>query len=112
MRGSLRFPVLSTVVPAMLLCAGMVAIAAAEKVTVVGTVSTTLDDDWEVTDARLTTDDGVVYHITLDAKGKALADAMDEEKAEVTGTLSKKGDANWLTVLSYKKVKEPADDED
>lgn len=73
------------------------------KVTVVGRVSTTVDDDREATDARVTTDAGVVYHITLDEKGTKLADAMDGEKVEVTGALSKKGDANWLTALSYKK---------
>jgi len=86
---------------------GVSRLLAAEKlVTVVGTVSITEDDDWNITAVKLTEEGGTVYNITLDAKGKKLGNDMDKNKASVTGTLAEKDGAKWLTVTSYKAVDE------
>jgi hypothetical protein len=84
----------------------MKSLAAEGQVTVVGTVSITEDDDWNITAVKLTEEGGTVYNITLDAKGKALGTEMDGNKVSVTGTLAEKDGAKWLTVTSYKAVDE------
>ena len=93
----------------LLACVGMAAAAeeAEQKVTVVGKLSVTEDDDWNVTAAKVTTDGRVVYQIVLDEKGKKLAAEMDGAKVEVTGKLVKKGGpAKWLAVISFKEIVE------
>jgi hypothetical protein len=44
------------------------------------------------------------YHITLDEKGKELAEKMAGKKVNVKGSLSKKAGAGWLTITEYSAV--------
>jgi hypothetical protein len=81
-------------------------LAVGKPVTVTGAVSITEDDDWNITAVNLTDEHGVVYHITLDAKGKALGSDMDGNKVSVTGMVAEKDGAKWLTVANYKAVEE------
>lgn len=113
MRRNIGFLILCTGVLVMLLCVTRTIVAVeAEKVTVVGTVSVTEDGDWNITSAKVTTKAGVVYHITLDVNGKALANKMEMEEVEVTGTVREKNETKWLTVISYKKVVVVEDNDD
>ncbi len=77
-----------------------------DVVTVEGMVSVVRDANDQITSVQLTADDGSVYQITLDAKGIALGDEMEDEQAQVHGKVSEKDGAKWLTVLSYKAAKE------
>jgi hypothetical protein len=81
-------------------------LAAGKPITVTGTVTITEDDDWNITAVMLTEDSGAIYHITMDAKGKALGSDMDGNKVSVTGMLAEKDGAKWLTVANYKAVEE------
>lgn len=107
-----------SVVLIVMVLAGMVGLIgleaqAAEPVTVKGTVQVTRDEDYNATSAKIT--DGsknpaVTYNIVLNTKGTDLADAMEGQEAEITGTVAKKGDASWLTVTSYKTIEVTVDD--
>ena len=77
-----------------------------EKVTVVGKVTVTEDDDWNITAVKITTEDAKVYNVTLDAKGRALGGDMNGAKVQATGTLAEKNGQKWLTVLEYKEIEE------
>ena len=115
MRRNIGAMVLLGAVVGILACVGIAAAAeeAQQKVTVVGKVSVTEDDDWNVTAAKLTTDAGVVYQIVLNEKGKKLAAEMDGAKVQVTGTVAtKEGSAKWLTVLTFKEVEEVGGDDE
>ncbi|MFW5856870.1 MAG: hypothetical protein ACOCX4_03245 [Planctomycetota bacterium] len=87
------------------------------KVTITGDVSAIYDEAFEkIEGARVsvwTTDEEgnetrTVYNVTMDEKGKKLAEELDGEEAQVSGTLAKKGDPAkpelWLTVKSYTRV--------
>ena len=78
--------------------------AAADEVTVTGTVVNVYDDDWNVVGVEIWTDDDVTYVVTFDEKGKDLAENMEGETVEATGTLVEKDDEKRLTVRTYKKV--------
>ncbi len=95
------------VVGALLVTLCETGLAQPKKVTLVGEVSVTRDDDDNITEATLTVGE-TDYNITLDAKGKKLAAEMDGKKVEVTGTVTEKDDEKWLTVESYKEVVEEA----
>lgn len=45
-----------------------------------------------------------IYHITLDEKGKELGEKMPGKEVNVKGVLSKKADADCLTVTEYSEV--------
>lgn len=88
------------------------AAAKPKTVTVKGIVEAKWDDDWNATGVTVkdkTKKPPVVYRVTLDAKGKALADEMEGEEVEVAGLLSedKATKINTLTVRSYKAVRTP-----
>ncbi|MFC1707395.1 hypothetical protein ACFL59_11375 [Planctomycetota bacterium] len=52
------------------------------------------------------------YNIESDAKGKALAQALDGATATVQGTVSEKKGATWLKVCAFSRVEDPADEAD
>lgn len=72
---------------------------AAEK-TVSGTI-TAEKDDGKLKTVILKTEDGTVYNITLDDKGKKLGD-MNGKKATVTGDHAEKEERHWITVTESK----------
>jgi len=72
---------------------------------IAGTVSATEDDDGNITAVTLTTGDGAVYRVALDAKGSKLGEEMDGQKVEVRGTVTEKGSERWLTVAAFEKAK-------
>lgn len=55
--------------------------------------------------AAITTSDGDVYNLVLDEKGRDFAKVMHRERAEIFGTVSRKGGAKWLKVLGYTDIK-------
>ncbi len=79
---------------------------AAEPVTVVGTVSITENDDWLITAVKITVDEKTVYNVVLDEQGKQLGSEHNGDRVEVTGTLTMKGDARWITVQTIKELEE------
>ena len=83
---------------------------AEEQAKVVGTVSVTTDDDDNITAVRLTAGN-IVYNITLDGNGRRLGEQMESKKVEVTGTLREQDDAKWLTVTSFKEIKEEEEED-
>src|SRR3989304_3667772 len=71
---------------------------APETVTVVGTVSVVKDANGVITAVKLMAKEAM-YNVELDKEGLKLAD-FDGKEAEVQGTVSKKGEENWITVVS------------
>ena len=111
-----KTPALIGIATATVLSLMLVAPARAEgggkKVTATGTVSATFDDDWILTSARFTAQDGATYSLTLDKNGKKLADEMEGQDVQVSGTLVERDGAKWLTVHTFKKVDEDEEDGD
>ncbi|MFC1672190.1 hypothetical protein ACFL01_03540 [Planctomycetota bacterium] len=94
---------------ALILATALADLCLAEKKTetITGTVTVVKDEDNNITDVTLSTDDAV-YTIALDAKGKKLGEAMDGKKVEAKGTVEETDDGKVLTVTEYKEVKEEA----
>jgi len=80
---------------------------AKHKITVVGTVSVTKDKDGSITGVRLTTIRNVGYNITLDAKGKELAEKLAGKSAVVIGVPETKDQVKWLTVEKFASTATP-----
>ena len=78
--------------------------AAVENTTMIGYVKTVYDDEYNAKSADFRTLENVSYNITLNDKGKKLAEDCDGEKVEVTGSITKKDGKNWITVESYKTI--------
>lgn len=72
--------------------------------TVIGTVTAVLDDNENVTSAKLVSLQAKTYVLVLDEKGKTMADALNGSKVMVTGTVQAEGDSFKLTVKEYSKV--------
>jgi flagellar basal body-associated protein FliL len=81
--------------------------APAESVKVQGLVGVTKDASGAITAVTLTTQDGVVYNVTLDENGKKLGEEMADKKVEVEGTVAEKDGAKWITVQSCAAEPEP-----
>lgn len=81
-----------------------------KNVVLEGEVSAAKDEDNNITVVFLSTWDDI-YDVVLNAEGKKLGEELDGKKAEVTGTVEEKDDNLWLTVISYKEVKEDAEEE-
>jgi hypothetical protein len=78
-----------------------------EMVTVVGIVNVTRDSKNEVTGIELKADDGVVYQVAMNAKGKAL-EKDNGKKVEATGIVLEKDGKKILRVKSCKVEAEPS----
>lgn len=102
MRRILLTALMMTVLAVALSLAG----AAAPLTKVVGTVSVTEDDDWNITSVKLTVDEKTAYQVVLDENGRKLGTEMDGLKVEVEGTVVDKNGAKWLTVAGYKEIEE------
>ena len=76
-----------------------------EKISVMGKVSTTKTDVDNYTSIKLTAQDGKVYNITIDDKGKDVAKQYEGISVLVNGTTKKTGDELWLTVASIGEKK-------
>ena len=85
------------------------ALAAEKAVTLTGIVGATWDEDDNLTGVTLIVG-RTRYQVVLDEKGKELAE-LDEKRAEVTGAVTEKGDQKWITVKTYKEVKEREEEE-
>ena len=81
------------------------AVAEEEKVTVTGTVRVVEDDDGDITAVSIAAGN-TTYSVTLDEVGKKLGGEMAGKKVEATGTATEKDDTKWLTVQTYKELKE------
>lgn len=69
-----------------------------------GTIEVTKDKAGNVEKVTLKTG-GVLkttYNITLDDKGKELAEKMNGKRVHITGTLEKKSGGKWLVVKDYR----------
>lgn len=114
MRKALRLSTLSTFSTAVilaLLTTAQCAHAADKsnpkgKVTVLGKVAVEKDGD-TIKSVKLTTSDGVVYHLTIDDKGKEVGKMYEGISVQVTGTETTKDKDKWLTVelIGEKKKK-------
>ena len=90
---------------------------AAATVTIEGIVEVVRDDDYNATVVQLT--DGAkkpaaTYRIVLNTRGLDLADALEAQRASVTGTVTTKEGAKWLTVTAFKEIEAkevPVDDD-
>ena len=76
-----------------------------DKISVMGKVSTTKTDVDNYTSIKLTAQDGKVYNITIDDKGKDVAKQYEGISVLVNGTTKKTGDELWLTVASIGEKK-------
>ena len=72
--------------------------------TVRGVVNVAKDANDIVTGVTVVTADKVVYHVVLNAKGMELGKEMADKEVEAEGTVSKRGDMDWIKVQSYKPV--------
>jgi len=80
-------------------------VAQEQRVTVTGTVSVAEDEDENITAVSIAAGD-TTYSVTLDAVGKKLGGEMSGKKVEATGTVIEKDGTKWLTVQTYKEVKQ------
>jgi hypothetical protein len=109
----------SWVNPAILLIAGTAFLCAvcfaaeqtpgAELTKVQGTVNVTKDANDVITNITLVTADKVVYHVVPNAKGLELGKEMAGKEVEVEGTVTKRGERQWIRVQSFKEVEKPAE---
>jgi hypothetical protein len=72
-------------------------------VRVEGTVSVTKDSNDVVTSIKLTTATKVVYHVTLDEKGKELS-GLNGKEVEVRCVITEKDNQKWITVHEFRLV--------
>jgi hypothetical protein len=96
--------------------------AKAKAVTLVGFVesSQSEEDETQLAEVRLVVEqedeDGAfaetTYYVTLDAKGTQLGQELNNQEAEVTGTLETKSGKQWLTVKKFASTEEPEEDPD
>jgi hypothetical protein len=80
---------------------------AKHKITIAGTVSVTKDKDGSITGVKFTTIRNIGYNITLDAKGKELAEKLAGKSAVVTGVPETKDQVKWLTVEKFASIANP-----
>jgi hypothetical protein len=69
-----------------------------------GTVNVTKDANDVITKVTVVTNDKVVCNVVLNMKGLDLGKEMAGKEVEVEGTVSKRGDQEWIRVQSYKQV--------
>ena len=74
-----------------------------------GTVNVTKDANDMITNVTLVTADKVTYHVIQNAKGQELGKEMAGKEVEVEGTVTKRGEKEWIRVLSFKEVEKPAE---
>ena len=79
---------------------------AADPVKLVGTVSITEDEDWNITAVTLTTPDNTAYKVVLDENGKKLGSEAEGDKVELTATVADKDGLKWITVSDFKVIPE------
>ena len=89
----------------------------AATVTIEGIVEVVRDTDYNATAVQVT-DNGkkpaTTYRIVLNTRGLDLADALEAQRASVTGTVTAKDGAKWLKVTGFKEIEPkevPADDD-
>ena len=79
-----------------------------KPITITGTVNVMKDKEGAIIAVRLITSRNIGYNITLDAKGKELAERFAGKTAEVTGIPETKEEVKWLTVGKFTEAPKPA----
>jgi len=74
---------------------------------VIGTVNVVKDNN-NITEIKVETTKNLIYHVTLDEKGKELA-KLAGKRARITGTIETKGEVQWLTVNTSSEAKAGAE---
>jgi hypothetical protein len=80
-----------------------------------GTVSVMENDDGDIEAVSLKVTEGKdrgTFKVTLDEKGKALAEKAAGESVEVSAILTQKGKEKWLKITRYKIVEDAEELED
>jgi hypothetical protein len=76
-----------------------------------GTVNVTKEanDPNVIINITLVTADKVTYYVVMNAKGQELGKEMAGKEVEVEGIVTKRGEKEWIRVLSFKEVEKPAE---